>query len=121
MATVSPSDARWLQDGHLTAVANDPAIKASWGTTARASQINSVISGGIDAQEEAERELDFLGQPLALEQLTVPGLKYYLLGRTVRLLADRVGYATAPRVLVIGAAEQEDGTTQLQVLRRMAL
>ena len=106
--------AQWLSTGQRTAAATDPVLAARWGATAATTALLSPLATQAGARAEASRQLAFLGAPVAVEQLVVPGLRRDLLGRPC-LDGDRV-------VFVIGIDEGDDGgpeTTVLTVLRRL--
>jgi hypothetical protein len=121
MSLVPTTVAEWLTDRAIFAQAEDAAIRGSWGDVAIESEIVSPIAAGADASTEASAQLDFLGQPLAEEVVDVPGQLISLLGTAQRIFCDRAGYSLGPTVLIIGAEEQEAGTTRLTVLRPMGV
>jgi hypothetical protein len=49
----------------------------------------------------------------------VKGRRNDLAGKVATLTGDQLGYSGGVIVLVLGAVEQDDGTTQLTVLRKL--
>ena len=121
MSLVPTTVAEWLTGRAAYAQAEDAALRASWGDVAIESEVVSPIAAAADASDEAERQLAFLGQPLAEEVIEVEGQLAGLLGTSRRIVCDRAGYALGPTVLIIGAEEQDAGTTRLTVLRPMGV
>lgn len=121
MSLVPSTVAEWLTGRAIYAQAEDAALRASWGDVAIESEVLSPIAAAADADLEAARQLAFLAQPLAEEVIEVEGELVGLLGTCQRIACDRAGYADAPAVLIIGAEEQDCGTTRLTVLRPMGV
>ncbi|MEW5997964.1 MAG: hypothetical protein AB1729_04165 [Pseudomonadota bacterium] len=121
MSLVPTTVQEWLTGRAIFAQAEDAALRASWGEIAVESEVVSPIASAGDASAEADRQLAFLGQPLAEEVIEVPGEQIGLLGTVQRIVCDRAGYATGPAVLIIGAEEQDGGVTRLTVLRPMGV
>lgn len=117
---VDPSIAQWLKSEALVASANDNLVQAAWGDLAATTEIMSPLAELADAQDEAARQLAFLGGPLAIDRLQVDGLRADLIGLPLDLTADRAGYEGGLRVFVIGVEELEGvDRTNLTVLRRL--
>lgn len=121
MSLVPTTVQEWLTGRAIFAQAEDAALRASWGEIAVESEVVSPIASAGDASAEADRQLAFLGQPLAEEVIEVPGEQIGLLGTVQRIVCDRAGYAAGPAVLIIGAEEQDGGVTRLTVLRPMGV
>lgn len=121
MSLVPTTVAEWLGGRAIYAQAEDAGLRASWGDVAIESEVVSPIAAAADAAAEAGRQLAFQGQPLAEEVIEVEGQLVALLGTAQRIVCDRAGYATGPTVLIIGAEEQDGGTTRLTVLRPMGV
>lgn len=121
MALVSTTIAEWLKGRAIFAQAENASLRASWGDVAIESEVLSPIASASAANAEADRQLLFLGQPLAEEVIEVPGELVGLLGTCQRIACDRAGYADGPAVLIIGAEEQDGGVTRLTVLRPMGV
>lgn len=119
MSLVASTIAEWLKNGALFALEEDDAIKAAWGDLAVESEILSCLALAEDAVEEGARQIAFLGHPMALESIRIQGWRNDLAGHAQKIVCDRAGYITAPSVFVLQAAEQDDGSTILAVLRRM--
>lgn len=118
--SVDPSFAQWLKSASLTATASDAGVLAAWGDIAATSEIMTPLAELADAQDEAARQLAFLGGPLAIDRLQVDGLRADLIGLPLDLTADRAGYEGGLRVFVIGVEEMEGvARTNLTVLRRL--
>lgn len=115
--TIAPTFADWLKAAALYATsARDASI---YGTSAIETEIISPLALKADAIEEAARQLDTLGGPLAIDEHVLAGRLSGLIGRVITLQGDRLGYETGPRVFVVGASEQPDGSTNLTVLKRL--
>lgn len=121
MSLVPTTVAEWLTGRAIFAQSEDAALRASWGDVAVESEVVSPMAAAADAVGEADRQLAFLGQPLAEETIELEGQWISLLGTARRIACDRAGYALGPVVFVIGAEEQEGGTTRLTVLRPMGV
>lgn len=120
MAVVDPQFAAWLRSEELLAVATNAAAAAKWGAIALDSRISSAIALKADADAEAARQLAFVGVgPIGVDALLVPGNQIELIGRVVKLTADKGGYAAGIDVFVLHADEAETGFTKLIVLRRL--
>jgi hypothetical protein len=89
----------------------------AWGAAAVESEIISPLALRDDAAQEASRQLAMLQGPLALDEHIVPGKLSSLVGHTVIIRGDRLGYDLPARVFVLEAQEQADGTTVLSVLK----
>lgn len=121
MSLVPSTVAEWLAGRAIYAQAENSSLRASWGDVSIESEVLSPIAAAADASAEADRQLAFLGQPLAEEVIEIEGEAVGLLGTAQRITCDRAGYALGPVVLVIGAEEQDAGTTRLTVLRPMGV
>lgn len=121
MSLVPSTIAEWLTGRAIYAQAEDVALRASWGEVSLESEVLSPIAAAADAAAEADRQLAFLGQPIAEEVIEIEGELVGLLGSCQRIVCDRAGYADGPAVLVIGAEEQDGGVTRLTVLRPMGV
>lgn len=119
--TVDPEFARWLREGVSHAAAADEGIEAAWGELAVETSITSPLALQADAEDEAERQLALLAPPSAPEIHDVPGRQAGLIGRTVTITVNALGYDTGLDVLVLEADEtSRPGRTLLTVLRRLA-
>lgn len=106
----------WLKsDGKVAAFSNAAAAGFGAGVTDSAIRTPFDTAGGVNA--EGARQLAFLDGPLVPEVLRVEGMRVDLIGRAVTLTAPVGGYAAGATVYVIGADEQDDGGTLLEVLR----
>lgn len=121
MSLVPSTIAEWLTGRAIYAQSEDAALRASWGEVSLESEVLSPIAAAADAAAEADRQLAFLGQPIAEEVIEIEGELVGLLGTCQCIVCDRAGYADGPAVLVIGAEEQDGGVTRLTVLRPMGV
>ncbi len=121
MSLVPTTVSEWLTGRAIFAQSEDASLRASWGDVAVESEVISPIAAAAHAISEADRQLAFLGQPLAEETIELEGQWISLLGTALRIVCDRAGYALGPMVFVIGAEEQDGGTTRLTVLRPMGV
>jgi hypothetical protein len=121
MSLVPSTVAEWLTGRAIYGQAENTDLRASWGEVSLESEVLSPIAAAADAAAEADRQLAFLGQPLAEEVIEIEGELAGLLGTCQRIICDRAGYADGPAVLVIGAEEQDGGVTRLTVLRPMGV
>ena len=117
MTAVAPATADWLKAAALYTAAVDPTA-ASWGDSVTETEIISPLALEADASAEAARQLGFLAGPLAIDEHLVSGDQAGLIGQTVLLAGDRLGYEAEAVAFVIGAVES-DGLTVLTVLRRL--
>jgi hypothetical protein len=83
------------------------------------SEVISPFAASSSADSELARQVSFLKKALAQDFAVIKGRRADLVGRCISLKGDQLNYGAAPTVLVIGAAEQDDGTTQLTVLRML--
>ena len=67
MSLVPSTVAEWLTGRAIYAQAEDGGLRASWGEVALESEVLSPIAAAADAAAEANRQLAFLGQPIAEE------------------------------------------------------
>lgn len=114
---VAPSFADWLKATALYATSADDG--SAWGDKAVETEIISPLAFKPDALTEAARQLEVLGGPLAVDEHVVSGRHIAMLGKSVRVAGDRLGYENGAQVFVIGATEQANGTTVLTVLKRL--
>jgi hypothetical protein len=114
---LAPTYVDWLKAVALYAPATDDAT--AWGDSAVETEIISPLAFRADALAEARRQLNILSGPFALDEHIVEGRLASLIGKTVALSGDRLGYEIAPTVFVIGVAEQANNTTALTVIKRL--
>jgi hypothetical protein len=96
-------------------------VQAIWDALARSTDITSPLALKADAEAEAARQVAFLGGPLAIDEVLVPGSRADLWCKPVTIRIDRLGYEDGRTVFVFGVAESDDvDTTTLTVLRRLA-
>lgn len=119
--SVDAEFAAWLSQQSMNVIATSEAIAAAWGKLAGVRENLSALANKADAEQEAQRQLNLFGMPMAVEILQVAGLRIDLVCKAVRLVAPRVGYATGADVFVLGAKEMDRvERTDLTVLRRLA-
>jgi len=121
MAVVDILYAQWLKAEALFALGTVVGAQANWGDKALDSTTISPLANAADAATEATAQAAFLGAgPLAIDKATVTGQRQDLTGQVITITGDRYGYEGAGKVVfVLGAAEQDNGTTILTVLRRL--
>jgi hypothetical protein len=120
MSAVDPGFAEYLKARAL--FADRPSADVSgWGLRdTTESEILSPIALAADAQTEADRQLQVLGKPLAIDIHVVPGRRVDLFGRCITVSAGRLGYQAGQPVFVIGVEPADDGaTTRLTVVRAL--
>lgn len=117
---VDPGIADWLKTGALFSVKEDEGANGKWPGVAIDTEIASALALKEDAVIEAQRQLTFVGGPLALEVHVVPGLRADIIGKAVTIIASGLGYEAGRDVFVIDAEEAETTEqTTLAVLRRL--
>lgn len=118
MALPTVTYAEWLQAESLFTEQVDAAIAAAWQDDALTSETLTAIVSQAAAQDEAVRQMNFLGQPLAVDSHAIVGRIALLIGRTVTIYTDRLGYAGGVNCLVLGAVDDIGrGVSQVTVLR----
>jgi hypothetical protein len=80
----------------------------------------SPLAFKADADAEVVRQASFLRGPIAKDVHVLPGKLSSRVGRIVTIKNPKLGYAAGVDVFVLGAVENENGTTTLTVLKRMA-
>lgn len=119
--SVDAETVAWLKEGSLYSTATDAGVAAAWGDDARETTISSPLALSAGAAAEAARQQEFLEGPLAIDVVTVKGLRSDLIGRPVTVTCDRLGYDGGATVFVIGVEEEARvERTVLTVLRRLA-
>ena len=93
----------------------------AWGARGIDSEIISPLYNPEGATNEAARQAAFLAGPLVEDTVVVDGARRDLMGKTVTIAGDRLGYTEAGKVaFVLGFTERADGQTELVVLRSLA-
>lgn len=118
MAAVDPAYGQWLKADAIYLRAT-PGGAAAWGDRGVTSKGVSALALRQDAVDEANRQISFLRGPLARDRVTVAGARRNLLGRTVRVFGDRLGYEAGAIGLIIGIDEGASETV-LTVIRSIA-
>lgn len=122
MATADPLFAQWLQDDARWSVRAKAAITARWGETAIVAQRMTAIANQADAEQEADRQLAFMGGPLAEDEhlLSIGDGWTRYLGRVVTLTGKGLGYENGVDVFVISVEDNHAaGLSTVVVLRRL--
>lgn len=114
---VDTTFASWLKSDALY-VSSAPASAGVWGDSAQASTLVSPLALKADAEAEAARQSTFLAGPLVVDEHDVQGARKDLIGRTITITGDRLGYEQGRVAFVIGAQEGA-GITTLTVITRM--
>lgn len=118
--SVDAEFARWLREGVKFATVDDATIAALWAELARVSEITSPLALEAGAEAEGERQIEFLGGPLAIDEHLLAGLRFDLFGKAVTLVVDRLDYTAGAVVFVIGVEElEETEQTKLTVVRKL--
>jgi hypothetical protein len=116
---VDSAYASWLKGEARWRSMADGSIPSGLQAMSVDSEIISPFASSSTADSELARQVSFLKKALAQDVAIVKGRRSDLCGRCIALKGDQLNYNAAPTVLVIGAAEQDDGTTQLTVLRML--
>lgn len=117
--SVDAVTADWLKGDASYVEAVDAPVLAAWGSAAAAGEVVSALANAPDAQAEAARRVEFLGQAIGVERVRVAGLRADLLGGLVDV-TTHFGEVAAARCFVIGVEEQDDvEATVLTILRRL--
>lgn len=120
MALVDVSIANWLKSGGLKAVAT-AVLPSGFADLAVESSVSCPLAEQTAAQEEAARQIEFLGSTRVVDSVRVPGRRVDLIGQAITLTCSSPGYRTGTVVFVIGAQEIDgDAGTRLRVIRRLA-
>ena len=117
--TVDAGFAAWLKSESLF-VSAAPANAAAWAGRGEESEVRSLLVNKADALAEAARQAGFLGGPNARDRHVVPGARKDLLGKTITIRGDRLGYTAAGvPAFVLGVVENDNGTSTITVLRKL--
>ncbi|WP_337846261.1 hypothetical protein [Sphingomonas sp.] len=120
MAQVDPLFAQWLQDEGLWLVREDAERVGRWGDTALLGERMTSIAFKGDAQAEADRQLAFLGGPLALDEHLLVGEWRHLRGQVITLTIDKLGYSGGVDVFLLSAEDDKaSGLSRVTVIRRL--
>jgi len=120
MAQVDPVFAQWLQSDALWAVATDATLLGRWGDKALTTERSTTIALRADAIAEGQRQLTFLGGPLAIEEHLLAGTWADRLGQVVTLAGLDLGYDAGLQVFIIGVRdERATGLSTVTVIRRL--
>ncbi len=120
MPLVDSTTAAWLKSAGLKAVGT-AALPGGWGDLPIESAVTCPLAEQMAAQDEADRQIEFLGTPRVVDAVRVSGRRADLIGQAITLTCSSPGYRAGAVVFVIGAQEIEgDGGTRLRVIRRLA-
>lgn len=118
MAIPGVTYAEWLQSESLFSESIDAAIAAAWGDEALTSETLTVLASSGAAQNESDRQLNFLKQPLAIDVHDMVGAFAPYIGKTVTITGPRLGYNAGVLCLVLGAVDDlAAGVSKVTVLR----
>lgn len=116
MAAVDPAYAISLKNEALYLRTPSPA--ASWGPRGVSSKSISPLALRADCVVEVLRQAAFIGGPTVRDRAVVPGARRDLIGRTIALRFDGLGYGGGVPCFVIGADEGASETV-LTVIRKL--
>lgn len=118
MPAVDPAYGQWLKaDALYVRVA--PAGAGVWADRGASIKRLSSLAVRDDAAAEASRQAQFLAGPLVRDRVLVRGARRDLVGRTVAIAGDRLGYEQ-PRACFVLGAEEGPSETVLTVIRSLA-
>lgn len=117
-APVDPATASWLKSEAMFRTRN-ATLPAGLQPMATDSEIITPFAASASADAELTRQAGLFDGALAQDTAIVSGRRSDLAGKCVTLTADLLNYNAGADVLVIQAAEQDDGTTLLTVLRKL--
>lgn len=92
MTAVDPVFAQWLQERALFHLEGDATLAARWGDRAQTSERVTPLALQGDAEDEAQRQIAFLGGPLVEDEHLLVGEWRAMLGRTITLEGLELGY-----------------------------
>ena len=101
-------------------VEEDGVLKARWGDKAQNTSRMTTIATRASAEEEALRQLAFMGPVAAIDQHVLRGSWRQCRGQVITITGDRLGYAAGVDVFVLGAEDDEaTSLSRVTVLRRL--
>jgi len=104
-----------------TAATAVPASAGRWAAQGRAVEAVSPFATAAGGTAEAARVAALFDGPIVRDRVVVPGRVRGVTKRCIRLEASGLDYPPeGALVIVLGAAEQENGTTVLTVIRKLA-
>lgn len=120
MALPTATYAEWLRAESLWVTAEDAALAAAWGDDAPKAERLTGLATKVGADDEAVRQLAFMGQAMAREVHQLVGRFTPLIGKTITLICERLGYDAGLNVIVLGAVDNlATGMSAVTVLRRL--
>jgi hypothetical protein len=117
-APVDTGIASWLKSEAMYRTRNI-SLPSGLQPMATDSEIITPFATSAAADTELARQGALLDYALAQDVAVIAGRRSDLAGKCVTLYCDQLGYDAGVNVLVLQANEQEDGTTQLVVLRNI--
>lgn len=119
MPSVDSGLAAWLKGDALFTTATPGGV--AWADRGVAVDRMLPVDLRAEAVAEATRIGVFMGSPHVKDVVEVLGRRRDLLGKVVTLTGDRLGYTSnGVPAFVCGVAENDNGTTTLQVLRKLS-
>lgn len=117
--TIASDLAAWLKADALYAKATGSAA-AAFGDTSEDSTVITPLALAADGQAEANRQAILLRGPMTTDAVTVKGYRSDLIGKTITINGDRLGYEAGAVAFVIATQENDGrGTTTLTVVRSL--
>lgn len=118
MAIPGVTYAEWLQAEALFSESVAAGIVAAWGDDALTSETITALASQAAAQDEADRQLAFLDQPLAIDLHDMRGRFTPYIGKSITIKCPRLGYDAGVICLVLGAVDDlAAGVSKVTVLR----
>lgn len=99
MTAVDPVFAQWLQDRALFHLEADATLSARWGDRAQSTERVTPLALQADAEDEAARQIGFLGGPLVEDEHLIEGEWRALLGQVITIEGLQLGYFDASPTL----------------------
>jgi hypothetical protein len=120
MATVDPVFVQWLTANALWHVVSDAALEAKWAELAVTTERLTPLALKSDATAEGERQVAFLGGPLAVDTHLLAGEWRGYIGRVITLTIGHLDYDEGEDVFLIGAEDDlARGLSTVTVLRQL--
>lgn len=118
MAIPGVTYAEWLQAEALFSESVSAGIVAAWGDDALTSETITALASSAAAATEADRQLLFLAQALAIDVHDMAGRFTPYIGKTITIKCPRLGYDAGVACLVLGAVDDLGrGVSKVTVLR----
>lgn len=122
--SVDPLFAQWLQDEARWTLRESATITARWGESAIVTERVTSMAFLADAQDEADRQLAFMGGPLVEDQhilsIGAEGGWVQYIGQVITLTGADLDYDAGVEVFVLSAEDDRaTGLSTVVVLRRL--